>query len=218
MAITFYYGSGSPYAWRVWLALEHKGLPYELKILSFSEGDLRNPEFQKLNPRRKVPVIVDDGFALYESVAILEYLQDRYPEATPLLPLDIRRRAVARRLMMETDWYLGQAIEHLVDEILFKPARERNEQRIAEAKASCLKELAYIESVLHGDYLAGEFSAADLCLYPLLALLVRIEKKRPDLNIGEQCDRKVRAWMRRIESLPYFDKTYPPHWREVSKV
>jgi glutathione S-transferase len=37
-----------------------------------------------------------------------------------------------------------------------------------------VKELAYFESVLHGDYLAGEFSAADLCLYPLLALLGRI--------------------------------------------
>ena len=38
--ITFYYGSGSPYAWRVWLALEHKQLAYELKTISFSAGDL----------------------------------------------------------------------------------------------------------------------------------------------------------------------------------
>jgi len=64
MALTFYYASGSPYAWRVWLALEHKGVPYELKILSFDAGDLKMPEFRVLNPRQKVPVIVDDGFTL----------------------------------------------------------------------------------------------------------------------------------------------------------
>jgi len=42
--LTFYYGSGSPYAWRVWLALEHKAIAYELKMISFSAGDLKKPE------------------------------------------------------------------------------------------------------------------------------------------------------------------------------
>src|SRR5262245_45691355 len=51
MALTFYYASGSPYAWRVWLALEHKRIGYELKTLSFSAGDLRKPEFSAINPR-----------------------------------------------------------------------------------------------------------------------------------------------------------------------
>ena len=71
MALTFYYGAGSQYAWRVWLALEHKGVPYERKVLSFSDGDLRKPEFLALNPRGRVPVIVDGGASLYESAAIV---------------------------------------------------------------------------------------------------------------------------------------------------
>ncbi|MGH8534801.1 MAG: glutathione S-transferase family protein, partial [Gammaproteobacteria bacterium] len=58
MSITFYCGSGSPPAWRVWLGLEHKQLPYELKMLSFSAGDLKTEEFTQLNPRQKVPVLV----------------------------------------------------------------------------------------------------------------------------------------------------------------
>ena len=55
MSITLYYGSGSPYAWRAQLALEHKALAYERKLLSFSAGDTRKPEFIALNPRHEVP-------------------------------------------------------------------------------------------------------------------------------------------------------------------
>ena len=65
MAVDFYYASGSPYAWRVWLALEHKGAAYKRTTLSFDAGDLKTPKFQALNPRRKVPVLVDDDFVLY---------------------------------------------------------------------------------------------------------------------------------------------------------
>ena len=64
MALTLYYLSGSPYAWRVWLALEHKGIPYQLRSMSYDAGDFQKPEFAALNPRRRVPVIAeDDGFA-----------------------------------------------------------------------------------------------------------------------------------------------------------
>ena len=77
MSVVLYYGSGSPYAWRAWLALEHKGVPHELKTMSFAAGDLRTSEFSALNPWRREPVLVDDGFVLYESAAIVEYAEDR---------------------------------------------------------------------------------------------------------------------------------------------
>ena len=72
MALDFYHGHGSPYSWRVWLALEHKGIAYELKVLSFSAGDTRKPEFMALTPRHRVPTLVDGDFVLYESNAIVE--------------------------------------------------------------------------------------------------------------------------------------------------
>lgn len=93
MPLTFYCGSGSPYTWRVWLALEHKRIPYELKQMSFSEGDQKKPGYLAINPRGRVPAIVDDGFALYESAAILEYLDEKYPGEPRLFPGDAGQRA-----------------------------------------------------------------------------------------------------------------------------
>lgn len=118
MALTFYYGSGSPYAWRVWLALEHKGIPYDFKLLSFSEGDTRKPDFTAVNPRQKVPAIVDDGFALYESVAIMEYLEERWPDRPRLYSAALRERAVQRRLALEADDYLSEAMDKVIQAIL----------------------------------------------------------------------------------------------------
>ena len=100
--ITFYFGSGSPYAWKVWLALEHKKLPYEAKRMQFDNDDLKSAEFATVNPRRKVPALMDNGFAMYESAAMLEYLEDRYPDSgEPLWPKDVHSRAIARRRAAE---------------------------------------------------------------------------------------------------------------------
>jgi len=47
----------------------------------------------------------------------------------------------------------------------------------------------------------------------MIALCLRMEKKKPDLDVRSAIGPKLGAWMKRIESLPYFDKTYPPHWK-----
>jgi glutathione S-transferase len=67
MSIKFYYGSGSPFSWNVWLVLEHKRLPYEFNLLSFQNGELKKPDYLSINPRGKVPALVDDDFALWEA-------------------------------------------------------------------------------------------------------------------------------------------------------
>ena len=214
MALTFYYGSGSPYAWRAWLALEYKGVPYELKTMSFSAGDLKTPEFLKVNPRHRVPAIVDDGFALYESVAIVEYLDEKYSAGNKLFPGDVKQRSLIRRMVQEADQYYSTAMEVLVDEILFTPQDKWNAARIAEGKKKLTAELAKWEAVGTSDYLACTVpTAADFALYPLIALTLRMEKKDPSLNIQSAIGPRVTAWMRRIEALPFFKKTWPPHWK-----
>ena len=214
--LTFYYGSGSPYAWRVWLALEFKQVEYRLVVLSFSGGDLAKPDFSALNPRKKVPVLVDEGYALFESAAIVEYLEDRFADRPTLFPGDPRRRGTIRRLVREADGYFAPAEERLVAQVLFTAKENWSEEKIARAREQLGAELARFEDYFTGDWLAGEFSAADLTLYPLVALSLRTPRRKPDLDLDRLIGPKLRAWMRRVESLPYFDKTYPPHWREKS--
>jgi len=216
MSTEFYCGSGSPYAWRVWLALEHKALPYTLRMLSFSGGDLKQPQFLALNPRGKVPVLVDGDVVLYESAAILDYLHDAYPHSGErLLPDDIQARARARRLVREADSYLAPAMEHLVDDILFTPVEDWNADAIAKARDAFITELARFESELNGDFFAGAVGTVDFTVYPIIALALRAERKKPDLNLSANIPMKLAAWMRRMEALPYFTSTYPPHWKQA---
>jgi glutathione S-transferase len=123
VSVILYYGSGSPYAWRAWLALEQKGMPYELKTMSFAASDLKTAEFLTLNPRRRVPVLVDDGFALYESAAIVEYIDEKWPAGPPLFAAEVCERAVQRRMVREADQYLpGSSSAWRPGEGLRKPA------------------------------------------------------------------------------------------------
>ncbi|MEO8305016.1 MAG: glutathione S-transferase family protein [Betaproteobacteria bacterium] len=216
MSIVLYYGSGSPFAWRVQLALEHKALPYERKLLSFSAGDTMTPEFLALTPRHRVPVIVDGDFVLYESNAIVEYLEDAYPASGgPLFPGDARTRALARRLIMEVDSYFDEAIDPLTTQAFSLKPEERDVQTIAEGRAAVCLELSMFTKAMRGPFLVGPLSAADFALYPYVSYLPRCQLKLTDLDADGMLTPELRAWKSRIEALPYFDKTFPPHWKKA---
>jgi glutathione S-transferase len=214
MSIVLYFGSGSPYVWRAHLALERKALPYELKVLSFSAADTRKPEFLVLNPRHQVPVLVDGDFVLYESNAIVEYLDEAYPATgAPLFPGDMRTRALARRMILEVDNYFGEAVDPLIAQAFYVKPDGRDPDTIAKAKQSIAHEFDLFSKAMRGEYLAGPLSAADFALYPLVAFIRRCELKLPDLGFDALVPPAIAAWKRRIEGLPYFDRTIPPHWK-----
>jgi glutathione S-transferase len=211
--LKFYSGAGSPYAWPVHLALLHKGIPFELTVLSFGNKDHLKPEFVALNPRHRVPAIVDDDFVLWESNAILEYLDERFPEGPALFPMEMQSRARVRRLMHEITCYVSPIARAIGSEIFRKPAAEWNREEIATQRALLAHELAHFEAAMHGDFFEGELSAADFRLYPNLATLKRYDLREPSLGFAAMPGPKLQAAMRRIEALPYFEQTYPPHWR-----
>ena len=212
MALDFYYGSGSPYAWKVWLVLEHKGIPYNLKVLSFDKEETKAPGFLAINPRGKVPTIVDNGFAIWESGPVAEYLEEQYPQK-PLMPKDAKARAIVRRIGDEAQDYLAKAIGGLAEIALYKKEAPSKDE-LDKAKAAVMEELGRIEAKFAGPGVAGALSLADFTLFPWVRMLRRIEDRKPGLGIAnDRLPPKLRGWIKMIEALPYCEKTLPPHWK-----
>ena len=215
MPLAFYHGHGSPFSWRVWLALEHKQADYELRILSFAAGDTKKPEFVAINPRHQVPTVVDGDFVLWESLAILEYLDERFDSGKPLFCGDARTRARIRRLALEAQSYLRvEAIDPIVEELFYKDGAPPDADKMARAREALQRELAYFAGQLHGPFLAGgDPTAADFTLYPEIGYVKRITFRRPESRLAELLPAPILEWAGRIEALPYFEKTFPEHWR-----
>ena len=216
MALDFYHGHGSPFSWRVWLALEAKQLAYDVKVLSFQAQDTRKPEFVALNPRHVVPTIVeDDGYALWESVVILEYLDERYPQGAKLYPGDARSRARIRRLVREAEEHIDQEnIGPITDEFFGKEGAAPDMAKVMACREKIAAELLLFEKELRGDYFGGgALCALDLVVYPMIAYLKRVTFRKPESKLTEIIPARLAEWAGRIEALPYFDKTIPAHWR-----
>jgi glutathione S-transferase len=175
-------------------------------------------EFIAINPRHQVPTIVDEGYALWESGAILEYLEERFPATDPaknLLPGDVKARGRIRRLVREAEAYLGvEGIGPITEEYFFKDGAEPDAKRIAAAREVVGRELAYFAKELRGDYLAGNsLTAADFVLFPWIGYVARITKRKPETKLVELIPPALEEWTKRLQALPYYDKTFPPHWR-----
>ncbi|CAN6362645.1 unnamed protein product [Urochloa humidicola] len=79
---------------RVRIALNLKGLEYEYKPVNLLANEQKDPEFERLNPIKYVPALVDGDTVIADSFAILLYLEDVYPQQHPLLPQDPKKRAL----------------------------------------------------------------------------------------------------------------------------
>lgn len=213
MTLDFYYGSGSPYAWKVWLTLEHKRLPYELHVLSFDKREHKTSDYLLLNPRGKVPTLVHDGFALNESSAIVEYLDEVFPER-PVLPREPRARATARRLAAEADNHLYAPIRALMQATLYRAPEAVVAADVEAGRTALRAELAVWEERLGGaPWFMGDASVVDFAVLPMLRSIDRIEQRRPALGIGADVPPRLRAYVDRLTAEPWVDKTTPPHWR-----
>src|SRR5258708_6510167 len=97
--------AGSPFSWRVMLTLETKQIPYIPRLLQASQRDHKKPDFLALNPRGKVPTLRDGDFVLYESIAIMQYLEERH-SARPMFGRTAHETAAIWRAISEFSSYL----------------------------------------------------------------------------------------------------------------
>jgi glutathione S-transferase len=210
--IRFYYASGSPFSWRVQLVLEEKILPYEPVLLSFDKGEVKNPEHLARSPHGKVPALSDDALSLYESTAIVEYLEERYP--TPaLLPPDAATRALLRIEELECVDYLATAFRAVARQAFFTPPEQRDAAALEGAKAEVRRELERLErraASRRGSFiLGGTPTRADLTWLPFVEIAGRAGV---DLDVVRTP--WLVAWRERMRARPSYERSYPPHWRK----
>jgi glutathione S-transferase len=219
MALELFMISGSPFAWRVLLAMEIKGLAYETRVLQVSKGEHKTPEYLALNPRGRVPTLRDGETVVYESLAILAYLDRKYPSpaifgATPV------EAARVWQTVCEALSDLDRASQDYTVPIYFGRAAE-DAEKIRGAVPGLRLELARLETTLRDrTWLVGNgVSAADIVVYPMVKSLERASGKPAAAAFGlgllpvSGRYPALARWMQRIEALPGYERTYPPHWR-----
>jgi glutathione S-transferase len=195
--IKLYSYGPSSHSRKVRAALIEKGLEFERVIVDLSKREQKNPEYLKIHPFGTVPALDDEGFVVYDSTIINEYLEDEYPYPA-LMPKDSEGRARARLMEDLRDNHFNPAAGQLNRE-LRKPEGERDQQVIEQARAKINDCFARLETELQGrEYLSGEFSLADIAFYPNIDTLDRIQV---------QVDPKyknVLSWIARLKARPSF--------------
>jgi glutathione S-transferase len=186
-----------PFGQKVRIALAEKGLTYDLVQVDITKGENRHPDFFRLNPFGRVPVLVDEDTTIYDSTIINEYLEDEYPEP-PLLPLigSSAQRARARRLEDFADTSFTPQVGHLMAE-LGKPDSERSAERLQRLNQAVERVLDYLNQELAGQqFLAADFSVAEIAFIPRLLVL-------PNLGIEAGTNRpNVDGWVKRLLERP----------------
>src|ERR1700683_2030015 len=182
-----------PFGQKVRIALAEKGPPYDLVQVDISKGENRHPDFFRLNPFGRVPVLVDEDTTVYDSTIINEYLDDEYPEP-PILPAvgSSALRARARRLEDFADTQFTPVVGQLMAE-LGKADAERSAERLQSLNVRVERALDYLNQELaNQQFLAGDFSVAEIAFIPRLLVL-------PNLGIEAGTTRpNIDGWIKRL--------------------
>jgi len=209
MARPIVYGpASSTYVWSTRLALAEKGVAHELVEIGLDE--YREEPHLARHPFAKVPAFEHDGFALYETQAILRYIDEGFPVA-PLQPTDLHQFARMSQIMGIVDAYIYPSIaggilyNRILAPRLGLPVDEAAVAASLPQARLCLAEIARLMG--EQPFLVGErVSLADLMVIPLLYYFSRLPEG--EAALAEQPS--LRQWMRRLEERQSFQVTKPP--------
>jgi glutathione S-transferase len=220
MAIEVFWGSGSPVSWRVLLALEYKRLPYISRLLQFSKQEHKSQEMLALNPRGRVPVIKDGDYVCFESLAILYYLDLKYPQP-PIFGRTPEEAGTIMRVICEYQAYIEPQLGKITHAV-FGANTDLAADEVTAAMHAVASEARTIEARLSkSDWIVGNScSAVDMVVFPGIQLLKRaLERPRAAELASRFMPVEVNypalgRWLARVATLPGYERTDPPHWRE----
>jgi glutathione S-transferase len=199
--LTIYHHPLSTYSRRVRIALIEKALTARMIEVDMAARAHRAPEYLKINPYGRVPTLVEDDFVLYESTAILEYLENTHQEK-PLIPPDARGCALIAMHMKLCDIQLARQTGTIIFPKRFLPKDKWDEKAMAQAKSEIEKHLAILETQLAGkEWMVGDrYSLVEVCYTPFVEFLGLMEVKPPP---------GVAAWVGRMLERPSAKETKP---------
>jgi glutathione S-transferase len=184
---------------KVHMFLEEVDAQYQLSRLDLLKGEQKNPEYLKLNPNGKVPTLVDDGFVLWESNAILLYLAEKFP-AAKLLPTGAQDRARVFQWLLFEQTTFRPPLSLLMRQTRFTPADRRDQQVIDQSWSEVRTNMNILQSALSGrDYIGGTFSVADIAVLPYVYLA-------QDLGTDLSAWPSVAAYYQRLSVRPSWQK------------
>lgn len=221
MSVEIFYVSGSPYSWRVLLAAELKGVAYEARMLSLAKHENRSPEYLKMSPRGRTPLLRDGDFAVTESLAIMVYL-DQLSGNNPLFGTTARETAKIWETLSQVVFDFERAGLVFAEPIIFGSPSAGSLEPMVKGAEKLKGELKFLEErVLKTPFLCGPaLTAADVAAFPLIKFMVRAAGKdiARDLDLGilpfDKTYPGLDAWLKKFEALPFYAKIYPPHWQE----
>lgn len=154
--------SETPNGWKITILLEELGVPYKVTPISLTNQEQKTPEFLRLNPNGKIPALVDDGFAVFESGAILLYLAEKFGR---FIPADVQGRSRAIQWVMWQVAGLGPMMGQATVFNRYFP--EKLPSVIDRYTRESRRLLGVLDMALEGrDYLAGDYSIADIACFP----------------------------------------------------
>jgi glutathione S-transferase len=211
---TVYSIPGSPFGRAVLATLEEKGAPYRLSPVA--PGSFKSPEHMARHPFGRVPVLEHDGFMLYETQAILRYLDRVLPDPT-LTPADPKAAARMDQAMGVSDWYLFQGVGAVIgfrrvvgarllgltpDEAVIEAAMPRAHM-VFDELARQLGERPFITG--------NALSLADLMLAPQVEFFTQT----PEWAVLGRPRPNLAAWLDRMEARPSLKATT---WERVAEM
>jgi len=202
-----FFRSSTSYRLRIALAL--KGLDYEAHYVSLPKMEQRSAAYLAINPQGLVPTLVDEGRAYTQSLAIMEYLDERHPEP-PLLPRDLHQRAYVRSLSQIVACEIHplnnvRVLKHLQGRWGFSEDDRDTWYRHWIAEGLRNLEATLIHERLHGRFCLGDAPGmADICLVPQIFNAQRFDCPLQDYPV-------TMAIFEACMALPAFEQTQPKH-------
>ncbi len=198
--LKFYYNPVSGNARRVWIALLEKQIPFE-PILVNLDGDQFENDFTAVNPLQRIPVIVDNGVRVIESLAILDYLEAKYPTPS-LMPSNPESVATVRMVEMLAISELQPAAMPLTRPLV---GLDVDNQKFDAAKERVISVIQFYENLLgdHSYFVGEDITLADIVAGTLVPSL-------PMFGFSLDAYPRLKAWSERLAMRESWQQTTPP--------